>query len=210
MAERLVYGVGVNDSAYPIQRTATVLSESGRPSRKSLWMCPFYKTWAGMLRRCYSVALHARFPTYKDCSVASEWHRFSAFRNWMSRQNWEGNQLDKDILFHGNKVYGPETCVFVSLEVNSFVTDSRAIRGSLPIGVYLHRECRKYYAQLNDGKGKHIYLGAFDTPDKAHMAWLAAKREKAIRLAEKQADPRVAEALINRYSKPQLAYGGSA
>ena len=50
------------------------------------------------------------------------------FKDWMENQDWEGNQLDKDLLFEGNKVYGPKTCVFVTRMVNNFTLDSGAAR----------------------------------------------------------------------------------
>ena len=76
-------------------------------------------------------------PTYKGCSVSEEWLRFSNFKRWMEKQDWDGKQLDKDILFEGNKVYSAETCVFVTSVVNSFTSDSGAKRGEWLIGVSL-------------------------------------------------------------------------
>ncbi|MCX2693707.1 hypothetical protein OO256_22145 [Pseudomonas sp. DCB_CB] len=98
-ALKLVYGVGANDADYQVCLTETV---SGR--RRSVWTCPFYKAWTGMLERCYSEKFQIRNPTYQDCSASSDWLAFSSFRAWMSRQDHEGKHLDKDLLVPGNKV----------------------------------------------------------------------------------------------------------
>jgi len=94
--KRLVHDVGVNDSCY------------GDALR-----CPFYSTWVSMLKRCYSKIYQEKNRAYIECAVFNEWLVFSVFKSWMEEQNWKENELDKDILFNGNKIYSPETCIFV-------------------------------------------------------------------------------------------------
>jgi hypothetical protein len=117
----------------------------------------------------------------------------------MEKQDWEGKQLDKDILYPGNLEYGPEKCVFVSHAVNSFVTEKTAGRGKYLIGVYWNPDRQKFYSSCNNRTGKPKHLGCFDTELEAHKAWLAFKLEQAKILAAEQSDPRVAKALIERY-----------
>lgn len=126
----LVCGVGMNDAGYSVCNTVRVGGRS-----KNLWICPFYRAWTGMLERSYSAKFQARHPTYIGCTVDPTWHLFSTFKEWMSRQDHEGKHLDKDILVSGNKIYSAETCAFVSRAINTFIVDSRAIRGDWPIGV---------------------------------------------------------------------------
>ncbi len=80
-----------------------------------------YRCWSGMLGRCYSVSESAGNPTYKDCTVHPDWHNFQTFAKWY-HENYPNDggryQLDKDILVEGNKIYGPETCMFVSHKAN--------------------------------------------------------------------------------------------
>ena len=102
-----------------------------------------------MLQRCYSEKWQERYPTYKGCSVSEEWHTFSNFKAWMEKQQWEGKQLDKDILFEGNKVYSPEPCVFVTRKTNMFTTD-RAARGSGLLGMHWDKEKAKFRAGCNN------------------------------------------------------------
>ena len=122
----------------------------------------------------------------------------------MVEQDWEGNQLDKDLLFEGNKIYSADTCVFVSPMVNTFVNDSGASRGKWLIGVYWDKEKAKFRAQCcNPFAKKNEKLGRFDSEIEAHEAWAKRKLELAHELAAIQTDERVAKALVDRYSKPQ-------
>ena len=157
-----------------------------------------------MLSRCYSAKYQERRPSYKDCAVSEDWLTFSSFRAWMEKQQWEGKQLDKDILFEGNKVYSTGTCVFVTPVVNTFTTDRGAKRGQWLIGVSWDKPTGKFKAQCsNPFSGAQEYLGLFTCEQQAHEAWLKRKLELAHELADIQEDPRVAKALIDRYSKPQ-------
>lgn len=187
---KFTYGHGINDADYVTQDKSTGS------------VCPFFLTWKNMLKRVYSTAEHARRPSYVGTIVCGEWLRFSSFRIWMESQDWQGKQLDKDLLVMGNKVYSAATCCFVSREVNSFLTDSAATRGILPIGVYLHKDTGKFAAQIQiRGKGRK-HLGLFDNADSAHQAWLKEKLEIATRLAAKEVNPMIANALLARFSEP--------
>ncbi len=192
---KLVYGVGVNDSDYNVTEHALVDGKD-----KIVRMCPFYSTWTSMLERCYSDKEQIRYPTYIGCSIVEEWKTFSVFKSWMEQQDWQGKQLDKDLLVHSNKVYGPEHCVFVSGQVNSFMVESTATRGEWPIGVHWDKGKKKFQANCrNPFTKKKEHLGLFTCPNEAHRAWLKRKQELAIALAALQTDPRVAKALIDRY-----------
>lgn len=192
---KLVSGVGTNDSAYPVVIEAVI---DGR--RKQLWACPFYRTWHNMLDRCYDAKQLAKCPTYTGCSVATEWHSFMNFRTWMVNQDWEGNQIDKDILFPGNKIYSPDTCVFVPGCLNSFTTDRGASRGDSPLGSSWSKRDQKFRAQCrNPFTLKNEYLGAFACPDAASAAWRSRKHELACQYADIQTDQRISAALRSRY-----------
>lgn len=195
--KRMVAGVGVNDADYP----TTISAPRYGGKQKRLWTCPFYRSWADMITRCYNAKHIARRPTYADCSVTQEWHRFSAFRAWMVTQEWEGKQLDKDILFEGNKVYSPDTCVFVSAQLNSFLIDQCSVRGTQSGGFYWHKEANKFSVGChNPFTRKNEYIGLFDCPDAAHQAWRSRKHEFACAYADQQIDPRIAKALRERFA----------
>lgn len=206
---KLVCGVGINDADYVTKRHETVGYVNGKQKRKLVWECPYHRTWKSMLARCYSEKLQERSPTYKGCSVSEEWLTFSSFKAWMESQDWEGKELDKDLLFEGNKIYSPDTCVFVSGVVNLFTIDRGYDRGEWLIGVHWDKQQEKFRAQCsNPFAGKQEYLGRFTSEQEAHNAWRKRKLELAHELAAIQTDPRVAKALINRYSKPNNSTAG--
>jgi hypothetical protein len=189
MAKRLVYGVGVNDADYLIADRST-----GRQIN-----CNFYVTWHGMLKRCYSANYQNKRPTYKGCTVCSDWLYFSNFKKWMLTQDWVGKSLDKDILKDGNKFYSPENCCFVSLSVNNFTLDGSKEDKSL-IGMIWNKKLNKYQARCrNHLAGKVDHVGTFDSIEDAHKAWKKRKHELACQLADMQTDERVANALRTRY-----------
>ena len=188
----LVYGTGVNDSDYPI---LTVVD--GKRVK-----CPFYVKWSSMLKRCYSTKCHIDQPTYVGCIVAPEWHLFSNFKNWMESQDYEGKQLDKDILFAGNKVYSPSTCVFIDSQTNSFLLDSGASRSGYGQGI--EKKGNKYKASCSN-KGKNVYLGLFDSPQEATHAYFKYKLKLAYELAKQQSDERVAVAILSRFISSRRA-----
>lgn len=162
-----VYNVGfVGEGKYN-------LSENGKNTK-----C--YKTWLQMIRRCYDSKSIEKRPTYKECQVCKKWHNYQNFAEWYYDNYYEieGEQicLDKDILCKGNKVYSPETCVFVPKRINSLFIKSDSKRGDLPIGV--HRYKNTYIAQMNI-EGKMTHLGYFDTP---HEAFLMYKLNKELAL----------------------------
>lgn len=186
----LVHGVGINDSDYDVLPTLG--------SRRV--MCPFYRTWANMLNRCYSEKYHLTRPTYIGCKVADEWLLFSNFKKWMENQDWQGSSLDKDLIVPSNKVYSPETCAFVSASTNNFVTDRRSNGGKWPIGIRWHEPLKKFQSLChNPITGEREHLGYFSCPDLAGLAWKARKHELANQLADMQSDERVAAALRTRY-----------
>lgn len=191
----LVYGVGVNDAGYPVSKYEMVDGKC-----KMVWRCQFYMIWKEMLARCYSPRIHATHRTYADCAVCHEWRTFSNFKTWMMTQEWKGKCLDKDILVKGNKVYSPDKCVFVTKEMNNFLTGSGDSRGPYPNGVILDKQKGKFRANCCDPiSKKREHLGYFSCQNEAHEAWRQRKHELACQYADTQIDERVANALRVRF-----------
>lgn len=195
----LVYGFGVNDLDYPATKAVKLDGKL-----KIIWQCPYHRKWVEMLKHCYSEKFLLIRPSYKGCSTEESWKRLSVFKLWMENQDWEGKCLDKDLLFPGNKVYGPDTCLLIDKKVNSFLTERKTSIGSWPVGVDFHKASGKYQALgLDVITGKRRHLGLFIDPDDAHQAWLYYKLEQAKILASQQTDERVAKALVARYENYQ-------
>ena len=125
-----------------------------------------------MIRRCYHKK--SMWATYQNTRVCEDWLTFSNFKAWMTEQEWQGKQLDKDILGDGD-VYSADTCCFISEEINVFVLESGASRGGNPIGVHFNKREEIYEAYCStNGKKKHI--GRYKTASSAHLAWALHKR----------------------------------
>lgn len=185
----LVYGVGINDANYPVTANANGTYKG----------CKFYQTWKGILERCYSQRMKTIRPSYEGCFVSPEWYRFSVFKDWMLKQKWEGKHLDKDLIVVGNKMYGPDTCVFVSQRVNSFVVGSVNKKNpELPPNITL-LPSGSFRAGGTDEKGKSIYLGSSNDLKLAIQMVDAHKRNMAILLAEEENDEYVANLIRKRY-----------
>lgn len=175
-SNKLVAGVGVTDVDYSPVATK----------------CPYYVVWQAMLMRCYSPRMLKKNPTYLGCSVDPAWHSFSTFKSWMMLQDWKNKELDKDLLVHGNKVYGPNTCLFVSSAINCLFNKGK--RGDLPTGVVRHNNKFKVTFKKNR---KTVHHGVFDTVELAAEAYKNAKADWITEIALKETCVATKQALIN-------------
>lgn len=146
-----------------------------------------YIHWASMLRRCYSESFHKKQPTYKDCIVCEEWKDYSKFKNWFDincyKINGEKIELDKDILIKGNKIYSPETCIFVPKKINSLFVKRNKSRGDCLMGVTLDKKSNKYVAYIKEN-GKSFNLGRYDTEIDAFNSYKIRKENYIKQIAD--------------------------
>ena len=72
-----------------------------------------YIEWCNMLRRCFDEKWKEKHPSYKDVTCCNEWLCFQNFAKWFDNNYYELEgarmDLDKDILYKGNKIYSPDT-----------------------------------------------------------------------------------------------------
>jgi hypothetical protein len=128
-----------------------------------------YSIWNNMKRRCSHEHYKSEHPTYRDVYLCDEWVVFDNFYNWVLSQNWGGLSLDKDLLTEGNKVYSPDTCLFIDQSLNKFITLRGAMRGDHPLGVNYKKSHDAFVSQIMEG-GKKVHLGVYLTPFEAHKA----------------------------------------
>jgi hypothetical protein len=199
---KLIYGVGINDAEYAVYKTDW---SSGK--QMISWVCPYYSKWIKILQRCYCAKYLKLRPTYEGCEIEESWKKFTVFKLWVDSQpnrNWENCEPDKDLIVEGNKLYSPNTVVFVTEMVNNFLKIKTNSRGNFMLGVSFHKKIGKFQAMCNNpftlkaGAGR--FIGYFNTELEAHKAWQAKKHEYACALVELQDDPRVAKALRERYA----------
>lgn len=152
-----------------------------------------YDIWNSMLQRCYDEKLQQKHPTYIGCKVCNEWLYYSNFKKWFNKNYYEIEEqrmhLDKDILKRENKIYSPETCVFVPERINSLFTKSNATRGDLPIGVSWIKETNKYRTvcsifDIKTNKSKNKHLGCYNTPNEAFESYKNFKEKYVKQVAE--------------------------
>ncbi|HHZ94383.1 MAG TPA: AP2 domain-containing protein [Flavobacteriales bacterium] len=180
----IIYGMGTNDSWYMTQRRV-----NGKVAA-----CKIYTTWKNMIKRCSEYASEREKKFYSDCSVCGEWLYFDSFYQWTKKQDWKGKQLDKDLLVEGNKIYSPETCVFVHQSINKLIMDNERVRGDYPQGVDLTPWGFRAKISIN---GKHTHLGYFDSIKDASICYAQKKCDYIEDMCEMVSDERVSKALCS-------------
>lgn len=164
--------------------------------------------WAEMLRRCNPESVNnKRFPRYVGCT--NGFRDFQDFVEW-SRSEYgydltnliDGKHrmwhLEKDIILAGNKIYSPDTCLFVPQEVNALFTTSPVRRGDYPIGVSWNAKGRvlECYTRTKEGRK---YMGCGQDPMELHKIWQLEKIKYLRFIADKYiAHKRLYVALNNR------------
>ena len=156
-----------------------------------------YTVWQHMIRRCYDNKIHKKRPTYIDCKVCDEWLNFQNFAEWYYNNYYEIKGevmcLDKDILNKGNKIYSPDTCVFVPHNINMLFVKCDKDRGNYLIGVHYHKASGKFQAQCNvydfkENKSKKKYLGLYDTVEQAFEVYKQFKEKHIKEVADHYKD----------------------
>lgn len=156
-----------------------------------------YNLLNNMKTRCYNPNYHKVRPDYKECSVCDEWlDNHIAFYEWVDHNYYkikgeQSVQLDKDILVPGNKVYSPDTCIFVPQSINDlFINVHGWKKNGLPVGVTYSKKTGKYRATINksydsvDDKKKLTVLGYYETPQEAYEVYKQHKRAEIIYIAD--------------------------
>lgn len=144
---------------------------------------PSYNAWHGMMMRCYCEKFNKDKLSYKDCVVCNEWHNLFIFDKWY-RENFysipdQRMELDKDIIQKGNKIYSPDTCVFVPQRINTLIINAKRIRGEFPIGVYYDKQKKRFIANMNYN-GRNLKIKQCKTPIEAFF-WYKTYKEAYIK-----------------------------
>ena len=147
-----------------------------------------YECWRGILRRVHDKQMLDRCPTYRDVTICEEWYNFQNFAKWYEENYYEVEgqmmHLDKDILVRGNRIYSPDTCIFVPRDINVVVITYNKKKSKLPVGVSMCSDNIGYVATCNNDSGNH-YLGYFKTVYEASNTYKEHKRKTVIKMAEK-------------------------
>lgn len=182
--ERTVYGIGyIGEGKYK-------MSKNGKAVK-----C--YEVWIKILQRCYDDICHKDRPTYNQCEIYEDWLNYQNFAEWYYNNYYdvdgERMTLDKDILFKGNKIYLPDTCVFVPERINTLFVKCDKSRGNYPVGVYYHKRDKKFRAQcsvynLEKRKSQQEQLGYYNTPEEAFKVYKQFKEKYIKKVADEYKD----------------------
>jgi len=167
-----VVGCGVNDAWYVTNPTI-----GGNKV-----MCPTYCKWMNMLKRACGKKYKKRNPSYEGVTVCDEWLSFSNFARWLERNSVKGFDLDKDIKIKGNKIYSPDTCLFVHNSVNKLLISRSTLKGPYPTGVSIDKRTGKFRARVTID-GFRVCLGWFVDMTDAGNAYINAKNKEIHRKA---------------------------
>ena len=136
-----------------------------------------YSTWKGILERAYYSKCHLKHPTYKDVGVCDEWLNFNVFAKWFEKNYTDGYDLDKDLLSTDNKIYSPNTCVFIPRALNSFLANIKSDNTSGFTGVSWNKDSNNWIVSINHPKtNKVINLGRFKDIKKASKVYQNKRR----------------------------------
>lgn len=156
-----------------------------------------YNKWRGVFVRCYNLSPKRINKAYTSCSVHPDWYNFQNFAKWFEENYVEGFELDKDILFKGNKVYSAETCCFVPRKINNLFVSKKSKRGDYPIGSCMDGNKLKTVVNID---GKCVNLGRYTDVNEAFLSYKTAKENNIKNVANKyksQITPECYNALMN-------------
>ena len=172
--------------------------------------------WHDMNSRCRDEGYYQRTrPSYIGCYVSDYFKDFQKFVEWHASQvgyECTGYELDKDLLYSGNKIYSPETCVLIPQELNKFLVAPKNKENGLPNGVTWHVSNKKFQATVRE-KTKKMHLGYFSNVNDAYLAYRTAKEQIArnwynrLSCGEFLVDYRVIERMKNwKFEESEVRY----
>ena len=176
-----IFGVGIVGKKYPTKI-------NGKETKE------FY-TWKHIIERCHSSSYKEKNRSYKKAKCCDEWLLYENFYEWIHSQSnfdkWydlERSAIDKDILVKGNKMYSPNTCCLVPININELFLRKEFNRGGYPIGVWYDENRKKFCAKSRNGFCSSKFLGYYDTPEEAFNAYKEFKENLIKQVAQEEYD----------------------
>lgn len=143
-----------------------------------------YNVWMHMIERCYFD--NGKHPAYLGiCTVCDEWLNFQVFAQWYE-DHWyfvkERLHLDKDILYPGNKIYSPKTCMLVPQRINELFCINTRKDDGLPQGI------KRTNANTYNASYGCKNLGTYNTYEEACEKYVIEKEKKIKEVADEYKD----------------------
>lgn len=159
-----------------------------------------YNIWYNILSRCYN----KKDKNYKNYGirgiiVCKKWLNFQNFCQWYLNEkekyykNFEEKlDLDKDILANikclETKIYSPETCLLIPIELNGFLGGDNLKSG-------ITKNIKNFQSKYNG-----IYLGSFNTFEEAKQVYAKEKSKDWIKLINKFDLPNDLRKILLKYN----------
>lgn len=144
-----------------------------------------YNTWHDMLKRCYNEASKDKFPAYFGiCKVCNYWLNMQNFSEWFDNKKYECGErlhIDKDILYVGNKIYSPDTCILVPQRINMLFMN-KPNRFGLPSGISPMANGR--YSVKYNGK----LVGSYNSLEEAVITHEIERQKAVIKITNEYKD----------------------
>jgi hypothetical protein len=119
--QKSILGIAAFGNAYKYD-----LFKYGDKKRKYL-----YDLYRDLIKRVYTPYNNAEVNAYKDGELDPRWDTYEKFLDWVfgdKTNNFQWfYQLDKDLLKPGNKIYGPDTCIFLPQQLNKTLAFSKSV-----------------------------------------------------------------------------------
>lgn len=132
---------------------------------------PLYSVWCGIKKRCYNKN-SKDYENYggRRISVWPKWKMdFMAFYKWAKNSGWK-KELTIDRIDNDGD-YEPKNCQFIPMGKNTLKKQPLQKNNTSGYrGVTYHKQTQKYEAGIGIS-GSYKYLGCFDDPIKAALAY---------------------------------------
>lgn len=141
---------------------------------------PVHQVWTNMLARCFS---DKRKHCYRNCTLHTEWLDFQVFAEWYEFQvGFDlGYELDKDLMYSGNKHYSPKTCCLLPRDINQALSIFYKKDSNLKAGVSI-RKSGTYRYKISKG-GKVKFSKPYKTEEGAFYGYVKEKEAHIKELA---------------------------
>lgn len=172
-------GLNIKDPTRPTVYGVGYIGDGKYRAKANGQHTPPYLKWHAMMQRCYCENYLAKKPSYNECRVDCRWHDYQVFAKWFYDNHPDPYgetdvkyHLDKDLSQYGDngKIYSPETCVFVTAQVNVEEAHAKHYKLRSPEGLVvdiynLSKFCREH--GLKAPEVYKVFYGVY----KSHHGW---------------------------------------
>ena len=116
-------------------------------------------------------------------AICEEWKDYNNFLEWYDKNYYslddEKMDLLKDIFDRNNKLFSPDTCVFVPYRITRLLK-GKPSKTDLPVGVGKKKNSDMYYSTcsvIKHGKKTTFRHSGFNSPDEAFMQYLKDRKQ---------------------------------